>query len=271
MENNTISAATNAAQANAIIDKVMEESAPKVEAVITEPHNNTVNLPGGHILFTGEVIREVQVKELTGRDEEAIAKMSGNLYKMLNTVLLRGIESFGSERIDENLLDNLLTGDRDEILLGIYRATFGNEAIVPGFCDKCQDYKEVSVDLISDIKRKPLIDPVNDRRYEVKSDKHTYSMTLVTGKAQKELSTKDEITFAEIKTILLENTLVAIDGSPVFSKTQIQNLSVKDRKVLSEEIGNRTPGPQFDDIHVTCPDCDTEVVVPISLGVLFQF
>jgi hypothetical protein len=69
----------------------------------------------------------------------------------------------------------------------------------------------------------------------------------------------------------LEKTVLSIDGSPSLGKFQIQNIGIVDRKGLAEEISKKSPGPVFDDIVVQCPDCDGEVVAPISLGALFRF
>ena len=62
-----------------------------------------------------------------------------------------------------------------------------------------------------------------------------------------------------------------IGESPVYSAQQVQALSIADRRKLIEEINTRAPGPQFDDVTVKCPDCESEVTVPINLGSLFQF
>ena len=70
--------------------------------------------------------------------------------------------------------------------------------------------------------------------------------------------------------MLLEGTVVQIDGNPVLSKIQVQNLGIVDRRTLVEEIDKRVSGPQFDDLKITCPDCESEVTVPINLGALFQ-
>jgi hypothetical protein len=76
---------------------------------------------------------------------------------------------------------------------------------------------------------------------------------------------------AEALSILLENTVVTIDGRNVITKAQVQNLGVVDRRAIADAIAARNPGPQFEDITVSCPDCEGEVRVPISLGTLFRF
>jgi hypothetical protein len=166
-------------------------------------------------------------------------------------------------------LDELLVGDRDAILLGIIKATFGTTAKLPIFSDGEQKF--VEIDLNNDIKTKFLTDPVNERMFTVKGKTVEYTVKLPNGVVQREMINNADKTPAELSTIVLENTLVRIGESPVYSKAQVQALSVVDRRTIIEEINKRAPGPQFEDIVVTDPDTGSEVTVPINLGSLFQF
>jgi hypothetical protein len=105
----------------------------------------------------------------------------------------------------------------------------------------------------------------------VRGRKNQYKVTLPTGVTAKLLANNTDLNYAESVTALLEQTVLEINDRPVISKMQIQNLSVTDRKALVEAIDKRNPGPQFRDITVTCPDCENEVQVPISIGTLFRF
>ena len=272
MAENSMNAATNAALANDLISQVVGKATeePIEEAKITPPSDTRVVLPSGYITPAGEVIMTAEVRELNGKDEEAISKVTG-LGRIFNTILSRGVVSIGNVEADDKVLDRLLTGDRDALLLGIYKATFGNPATLPAWCDGCDDTKEVSIDLNTDVTTKVLTDPVNDRTFTVTGRKHDYLVALPTGITQRELAQQDDKTVAELTTTLLEQTVLEIDGRPVVSKLQVQNIGVLDRRTIGEEISKRNAGPQFTDITITCPDCNGEVVVPFSLGALFRF
>jgi len=267
---NTINAAANPALANELLTKALKEEPKELAPDIVLPSDTTVNLPGGYINAAGEVIKTVEVRELNGRDEEAISKAT-NLGKAIMTILNRGTVKVGDEQADERLLDQLLIGDRDAILLGILKNTFGQKVEVPAYCNGCSDQKIVQVDIDTDIKFKVLTDPVNDRVFTVKGKSVEYVVKLPNGVVQKEMINNMEKTSAELSTIILENTVVRIGESPVFSKAQVQTLSVSDRRAIIDEINHRAPGPQFDDVTVTCPNCESEVLVPINLGSLFRF
>jgi len=266
----TISAAANPAMANKAVQDILVEKPQEVEIRITPPSDTVVTLPGGYITSAGEVTTEAEVRELNGRDEEEISK-ANTLGKALLTILKRGTVRVGNESVTDSMLDTLLSGDRDMLLLGIFRATFGNIAHLGGYCGSCAETKDVDVEVDKDIKVKVLTDPINDRRFTVKGKNAEYTVELPTGITQKELMLSADKTVAELNTLLLEQTVVKIGESPVVSKIQVQNIGLTDRRKLVDEINNRVCGPQFTDLVLSCPDCEGEVQVPISLGTLFRF
>ncbi len=100
----------------------MEE--PAVAISTRAPASNEVTLVTGFINKAGETVKVAEVKELNGSDEEAIAK-AGSSGKALNVILQRGLVSLGDTPATKEDLDSLVAGDRDAILLGIRRVTFG--------------------------------------------------------------------------------------------------------------------------------------------------
>lgn len=269
MTSKTISAAANPALANKLIQEAMVEEPQQVRVKIMSPSDTSVTLPGGYVTSTGEVVTDAEVRELTGKDEEAIARTT-NVGRAFLTILERGTVRIGSEPASEELLNKLLSGDRDMLLLNIFKVTFGAEPEVPAYCYSCKEMKTVGVDIEKDVKVRTLKDPINDRVFTVKGKTREYTVQLPTGVTQKELLLSTDKTSAELNTILLENTVVKIADSPVVSKTQVQNLGIADRKLILDEITKRIPGPQFEDLKVTCPDCESEVTVPINLGTFFR-
>jgi hypothetical protein len=265
---NTINAAANPALANQLLNKALNEKPKEVMPEIVPPSDTTVELPGGYINAAGEVIKTAEVRELNGKDEEVISK-TNNLGKAILTILQLGTVKIGNEPATDKILDELLIGDRDAILLGILKATFGNKVNVPVFTDNEQ--KLVEVDINTDIKTKILTDPINQRVFTVKGKGLEYTVRLPNGIVQREMINNMDKTSAELSTIILENTVVRIGETPVYSKSQVQALSVVDRRKIIEEINKRAPGPQFEDVVITDPDTGSEVTVPINLGSLFQF
>lgn len=271
MVQKNIAAADNPALASDLIEKALAgepEQAAGIEVIL--PGDLHVALPGGVMQDDGTVVRTASVKELTGRDEEAIYRHT-TAAGALNATLVRGVTHIGTEPVTENVLDRMLVGDREALLVGIFKATFGNPAPMQAVCNKCREVKEALVDVDTDIKQKVLLDPINDRVFEVSGAKHTFLVTLPDGLTQKALTEDPSKSGPELSTILLRNCVMKIDGNPVYSDAQIQNLGVRDRRLLGKEIESRSPGPIFEAVTAECPDCGSEVVVPISLGALFRF
>jgi len=266
---NTISAAANPALANDLIQEALTEKPVNTEIKITAPSDTTVTLPGGFISPTGEVITEAEVRELTGKDEEAMARAT-TIGKAILTILQRGTVRIGQAKATEEVLDGLLSGDRDMLLLGIFKATFGPVAHIPTMCYTCNEQKIVDVEIDNDIKVKKLEDQ-SDRVFTVQGKNAVYTVQLPTGITQKELYLNTDKTSAELNSILLGNTVTKIGNAPVLTPNQVQNIGLVDRQKLVEEINKRVPGPQFESLTLPCPDCEGEVMVPISLGTLFRF
>ena len=146
----TVSSTENPALVQTLVQKAFEQQdTPQYKAVITPPSDTFVELPCGYITPAGEILKSAEVRELTGRDEEAIAKID-SLGKALNVMLSRGVVKVGNLEATEEVLDNLLAGDRDMLLLAIYRATFGDSAKVNVWCSNCNTSHLVSFEVPGD-------------------------------------------------------------------------------------------------------------------------
>ena len=266
-----VKTASGAQLNNDLINEVLAATTPEEpqSISITPPSDNSVDLPAGYITPDGEVSRVAEVRELNGRDEEALGR-SGGGAKAYGTLLKRATVSIGGVPVTDAMLDSLLLGDRDAIMLGIYKATFGSDVELPGMCSGCGEVKMVAIDLNTSIETKILVDPIEDRVFKVQGRKKEFLVSLPTGAVQRAMQASEDMSAGERNTILLQNTVLEIDGSPVLGKAQIQDLGIMDRNAIAAEISNRLPGPQFDDIILECTDCEGEVVVPFSLGALFR-
>lgn len=272
----TIDATTNPAQAQDVIDSVMDmvndesaaETADQATPDITPPLDSVVTLPGGHITFAGEAITNAEVRELTGRDEEALSRASTQ-EALLQEVLQRGVVRIGSEEATEETLNNLLSGDRDYLLLKVFMATFGPTLEVTPFCNTCGDRVNAELDLESGIEIRKLNSPF-DRAFSVDITRGTAKATLPTGYTQRLMLAAADRNLAELSTILLSNTVTEIRGMTVIDASQVLDLSIRDRRKITEEILSRSPGPQMQEATCSCPNCESKLEVPLSLANLFR-
>lgn len=238
--------------------KEIKTDAPKV--------SNIVKLPGG-LLTTNGVIKDVEIRELTGADEEAIAK-STDPGKALQTILKRGLVSIGSETLSDSLVDTLLSGDRDTILLGIYKLTFGTEVTYEQSCINCGTYIVGVVDLEKDVEIRELESPY-DRTFTVETKSGTVTVSLPNGVTQRKLIEANTASVAENVTLILSGCIQAVNGEPAMPTTALV-LGIADRQKIISEIYTRTPGPRLGEVNKVCEACDTEHPVPLSLAALFR-
>lgn len=268
----TVRAMDNPELATQLIESVINAPEPEpVEPELdVEPPSPTVfELPGGYVGPDGYVATEIEVRELDGRDEEAITRTRTSAA-MTDQVLKRGLVRVGDLEPDEMVLNNLLAGDREFILIRIFAATFGREITTERVCPKCGSEGTFTVDSIDDVPVVSLDSP-EERNFTVKCSRGEASVTLPTGVTQRLIQEAENKTIAELSTLLLANTVLSVGDTPVLSNADVLNLPIKDRRLLADEIAKRTPGPRLLDTTAKCPNCEEIVEVPLSMGALFQF
>lgn len=262
----------------------VQEALKKVEQIQAEADSAPVDLPPtrhpvdgevklvGGIIDPSGVIDTATVRELNGRDEEIIAK-APTMAKAMIAILNRGVETLGGHPAKADDLDALLSADRDLLLMKIREITFGSELEFDIVCPECGERSEVTLDITTDIPVKYLENPLHDRHFSVElRNGRIAEMRLPTGYTQKNIAANSENkTVAELNTLMLAGCVRSIDGRDVLDASQVLNLGIVDRNTLLEELSERIPGPQWDEIAKDCPNCGEEVSLPLSADQLFRF
>lgn len=234
--------------------------------------DNEVDLPGGLVdRIAGTVEKTAEVRELDGEDEEAILRASGNFAKMLDTILQRGVVSIGDKPAKRDLLDRLLSGDRDTLLVAIRRVTFGNEWEITGRCPECRTEQTLIVDLTTDIPYQTLDDPFADSRFEFECGTgKKVRVNLPDGAVHRALAAVEEANEGVMNSVLLARCVEEIDGQPVLSPHTVKKaLTMRERHEIIKEINQRTPGPRLAEVKRPCSSCEAEIALPLSLASLF--
>ena len=234
------------------------------------PPNTEVYLPGGFINRERTLVKTAEVRELTGADEELISK-STSLSALLNTVITKGLITLGDEPPLKEDFDNLLAGDRDAILLGIRKATFGDTFTTSRGCISCGEVSELEIDLDKDVPVKELGNPITDRRFSVETKAGTVVVGLPNGITQKKLLQSENKTAAELITTVLAGCIISIDGSPSLGQSTALELGIADREAIINELNKRNPGPRLGEVSKTCGACGTDISIPLSLADFFRF
>lgn len=247
---------------------------PEPDIMDMFPGDTQVDLPGG-LVYGTEILETAEVRELTGNDEEALAKAaSGSLFRYLNTIIELGLVSVGGYPATPAMRNELLIGDRDTILLGIRKATFGNEIEMPEvICTKCNR-------LIGDVTIQLDTIPINEleprdvREFKIPLRKSgTFAVVrLPNGADFMTLGKNDKLSPPEQNTVLLSRCVLSINGQSVNGSTvAVNKLGVSDRKKILKFVDNTQPGPRYDKIEFTHDDSDCGETTSLGINVMDLF
>jgi len=237
--------------------------------IVPPPSGEVELLAGIYNSFTGELINTAEVRELTGADEEVIAKIS-DYGRSLTTLLERGTVRIGEETATKAVLDKLLSGDRDYLLLKIRIATFGKDIDLSGNCPHCDALQEIKLDLEKDVPLTKLEDPTSDRILTVNCRIGKVLVEFPNGVVQRKLIESKDKNLAELDTQLLAQCVVQINDNPMIDESHIRALGIQDRRTLLSAISEKNPGPELDKIVKTCTACGQEVPTPLTLADIFR-
>lgn len=245
----------------------MEEPAAVINT--RAPAKNEVNLVTGFINKLGDLIKTAEVRELTGIDEEAISK-AGSSGKALHVILQKGLVALGDAFPTKEDLDSLVSGDRDAILLGIRRVTFGEDIKLNITCGACSDTKDVLIHLIDDV---PITEfnELTGRTWNVElRDGKLATVSLPNGALQRKIMENLDKTGVEINTIIIAGCLISIDDKPSAGASTVLKLGILDRETLLTNIMSNLPGPRLGEVKKVCEACGEKMNIPLNLADLFR-
>lgn len=232
----------------------------------------TVTLPAGYLDARGQLHTVVKVKELTGVAEEALSRinMRDNMGGFVSTVLKFGVAEVGGKEATEDVLRSLVQGDRDTILLGIRRATYGDTLEKKLNCE-CGEESDVEIDLAKDVPIKKLDDPTLRVRPVKLRDGRVANVRIPDGHTSEELFSPAfaKKNSTELNTILLSLVVEDIDGDAVRAD-DVRNLGSQDRKTILSFLLSVQPGPQYGEVEVPCSTCHRTYPLEVDLADLLQ-
>jgi len=253
--------------------------AAKIAATEKEPEigdvpDCSVELPVGYITAGGVLVRDALVRELDGYAEEKLSRLDPqkNMGVFVTELLTIGVERLGDETVNQDLMRRLLIGDRDALMLGIRKATYGNDVEFTLRCAMCDKESKITVFLDSDVKVDTLEDPLK-RVFEVElRHGRIAEVGLLTGLAQEAWSENMmRRTSAELNTIMLAKSVIKVDGVLAYGREEIvQSMPSGDRAILVDFLNAHQPGPKFQEIPVNCATCGEEYPISLGLPSLFR-
>ena len=243
--------------------------------LIEEPISNLITLPRG--FFDGSKWEtEIEIKELTGADEEALARFK-DVVDFFDAVLVYGTVRMGSvDLVDmpfaerQSILAQLLVGEREQLFIHITRITYGDDKVITHTCPACDADSETTLQLSEDINFPTMENPYSLTNTMVTSKKDTLTYRLAIGADQMAVLKRKGASSAEQNTLMLSECITEINGKPIVDPiSTARNLSMGDRRKILEALTEAQPSPDLN-IKVPCPACGFEMILPLSWGDIFR-
>jgi hypothetical protein len=209
--------------------------------------------------------KTVQVRELNGADEEALARFAINAdaARYANELVRRAVVEI--EGIDDFKVEELFLGDRDLIVRHVRRLTFGDYIEIPEIvCPVCSDKFGVKFD----VTEVPLKSDFPDTMTVVSRRGKPVELRWPTVADQLAVVKAGASTREANNTIMLDRLIVAIDGSPV--QNIAKNLGMADRAKLVQFLAENIPGLRYQDVTCACPACEESLPLVFSVFDLFR-
>jgi len=215
---------------------------------------NIFFLPGGLMLQREPVLNKACLRPLSGREEEWLAQHQGTPSAMRANWLLNAcLLSLGDRPADNDLVQQLLVGDRNFLILQLRRLTLGDhvQAVVP--CPACNQKMDVDFQL-NDV---PIeYRPQNVSSYTVELSGRSARFRLPTGGDQEAaLETRSEDAVEE----LLNRCVLDDGGKP---------LSAEEQSLVIAEMEQRAPHIDLE-LELTCPECSEFFLLPFDTTTFF--
>lgn len=238
-------------------------------------------LPGGYVDADGQLLREVELAPLSGRDEELIAAQQPNANATLLTALLaRCVLRLGHIRpVSEDLTRHLLVADRQFLLLKLRQMTFGDQVQATVQCPWEACRKKVDIDF--------SLDDIPVHESEQKGPLYTRKLSpeaafgsehgepyrevvfrLPSGEDQEAIARTVEEDETEALALLLARCIRRL--GPIFDPGPEILHHLSPLALAEIERHMEAAAPQVDLTLVAhCPECEREFVAPFDLPEFF--
>ena len=253
---------TDIDQLQADLDQAKEEIAGPVPTIEAAP-DCVVDLLRG-LPFNGKVHKRAEVRELTGIDEEALARYK-KPEEVFDAVLAHGTVKIGDVDLAslplgerQGILRTLLIGERDILFLNIARVTYGDERRFPVKCIVCGREQDLGVTLSEDFKA-TSVENIEGRGFTFTTSRGMkLEVRLATGEDQMTIFAKDGLSTAEMNTQMLSACILSVDDVIVVDPLNFaRSLPMRDRQALVIEMVERQPSIDLT-VKYPCFGCQEE-------------
>lgn len=223
-------------------------------------------LPCGYLDSDGNLHTHVELRGMTGDEEEVLAAKNMPVMKKLNRILSACTSAIGdirdAKRI-ESIIPDLTQGDRVFMLFAIRRVSLGDEFPFATVCPSCEQESRQEVHL-SDMEIKKMPDP-KIRTYKVTLDrtKHEAVLKVLTGRGEEAIS-RAAVAGKDVISVAILARMESIAGRPV-SVSDLKSLPLADRNQLRDAWQDHEGGVETA-VQIQCTNCDHEYEAEIDMA-----
>ncbi len=258
-------------------------------------HGTVSLLPGGLLDGAGHVHREVELRKLTGRDEELLTTLTEAPAVLVTNILSRSLERIGDLRpVTEDLARRLLVADRLFLLVKLREATFGDRVAGTLPCPWRDCAAKVDIDFsTSDIPVTSREEPRAVYRLRLSPEAAVtgpdgelcrwITFRLPNGEDQEVVAPHLAAGGARALTLLLERCVTRAETDTDETDTDVTDTGVTDRvapddlverlsprarQEIEREMEARAPAVELE-MDVQCRDCGRAFTAPFHLQDFF--
>ena len=256
-------------------ENLIEKAVSQDFNLADEEDSQVFELLAGYKDEDGVTHREFTLREITGKDEEAIHKSDtkSNGSKIVSVLLSRCVTSIGTLTPKslgrskwEELIRSLFTGDQDYMLIQLRKLSIGDEIEVNHVCPnkdcKAKLNTVISVDELEIVpfSGERVIEFELPRGYKDKKGvlHKTGTMRLPTGLDREVLTPLAKSNLAKAETVMLTRLCKFDDGAYV-DEDVMGSLSIRDREYLQKLLQEHYFGVKLE-TEITCDSCGESFV-----------
>lgn len=248
--------------------------------VAPEAQTYTFELLAGYVDSDGVTHKDFTIREINGRDEEAISRgdIKGNKCRAASILLSRVCsqigtltpKSVGGKSEWEKVIKNLYVGDQDYMILKLREISVGEPIEVTHQCpNKSCNRKLTTIIDLDDIDIIPF-KGIRSIEFELPSgyvdSKGVHKnghISLPTGLDREILAPVVTNNVAKAETLMLTRLCKFDDNTPITDDV-MASLSLRDRKYLQKILNDNLFGVNTL-VDISCPDCGTEFTASLNV------
>jgi hypothetical protein len=220
---------------------------------------DAIRLPGGLVLEEDRRLDDAELRPLTGREEDWLARHSSMPSAVAVTWLLSNcLVRIGDAVPTSDLVRKLLVGDRDYLILQLRRLTLGDEVQAVFRCPACDSNMDVNVDA-KDVPVQFMPEAAADHSIPLDSETNRnrrVRFRLPCGADQEAVLGLDS---PEAAVALLDRCVLDNGGIPLCADERDAIAAAMDRLA-----------PQLDlELDLTCPECGIQFLAPFDTTAFF--